>query len=75
MWLWCGTSNRATTGAIVMRVAAEGGSSFDAARALSDGTSVFHPYIVGDNGGFLVAWGVRTGDNSAIIVRRVPVEP
>jgi hypothetical protein len=60
---------------IVMRVAAESTSSFDAPRALSDGTSVFHPHIVGVNGGFLVAWGMRTGDNSAIIVQRVTVDP
>ncbi len=56
---------------IVMRVAPRGGSQFDGLRELSDGSSVFHPHIVGGNGGFLVAWGMRTGDNSAIIVQRV----
>jgi len=58
---------------IIMRIAAKDSSEFDEPRTLSNGSSVFHPHIVGGNGGFLAAWGARTGDDSAIIVRRVRV--
>jgi hypothetical protein len=47
-------------------------SGFGAAEALSDGTSASYAVPVFADGAFVVAWTEGTGDNSRVVVRRVP---
>ena len=56
---------------IVARVAEARSGRFGPPITLNEDTTAFHPHIVAVPDGFLVAWAVRAGDRSDIVVRRV----
>jgi hypothetical protein len=57
---------------IVARLAPAGSGVFGPAMILNANSTAFHPHVVAVKDGFLIAWSVRAGDRSDILVRRVP---
>ena len=57
---------------IVARLSPAGSGRFGPPIILNANSTAFHPHVVAVKDGFLVAWSVRAGDRSDILVRRVP---
>ena len=57
---------------VVIRTSRAGSGHFEPPRVLNAEGSAFHPFVVGLQEGFLVAWPSGPAENSAILVYHSP---